>query len=377
MKTSRLEEDSDIVRGASAVAALAATRAEHAENARTLDREVINALVAAGFTRHFVPTRFGGAGGSLSELMHAAVTVGSRCPATAWCAVLAGLMARVALALPAEGQTLLWSAGPDVFIAGGISPHGTATATDEGWLLSGVWPMVSAAEHSDWVLLAAEVRSADGRADRVCVVPRSAVHVERSWDSVGMAATGSHTVIAEEILVPVAMTFPFARLGEIDEPPIGPDGRTVPLLAVNGLIFTLPMMGAAYGALREWRHSNRAKLVDRATEPAAARILETFARAASEIDAAALILDRVARAADDQSAVLGRAEVARNQRDCAFASDLLLDAVDRLFRVGGTSGRSTGGALQRFWRDIHTAGGHAALRFDTAAAAFAALTIDQ
>ncbi|WP_327145307.1 hydrolase [Nocardia sp. NBC_01327] len=372
MTMTQPQQDWALVGRASDIATLAGRHADKAEAARTPDPVVAAAVVAAGFARHFVPQQFGGSTGTFAELKQAATTIGAECPATAWCAVLAALMARAAGALPAEGQALLWAGGPDVLIAGGVTPRGTATAVDGGWLLSGAWPTVSGSEGADWVLLAAAVHVAGGRADRVCLVPRSAVRIERSWDSIGMQGTGSHTVVVDQVFVPGEMTFSSSLLGEIDSAPVGPDGRAVPLLAVNTLIFCLPMLGAAHGALRQWQRLIGAKMSGRHVEndPALAHYAAVFARSSSEIDTAGLILDRVVMVADS-AAIVGRTEVARNQRDCAFAAGLLVDAVDRLFRASGTSGHSAGVALQRFWRDIHTAGAHAALQFDTAAAAYA------
>jgi len=63
---------------------------------------------------------------------------------------------------------------------------------------------------------------------------------------------------------------------------------------------------------------------------------------------------------------------AQSQRDCAVATELLITAVDRLFRTSGTSGQSTDGPLQRHWRDAHCAAGHIVLQFPQNAAAFSA-----
>ncbi|MFF3419731.1 hydrolase [Streptomyces sp. NPDC002698] len=362
---------SPLVEQAHRIAESAGQRAEKAEAARTPDPDVIDALVAAGAARHFVPLSLGGSGGTFTQLKQAAVTIGAHCPATAWCTVVAALMTRAAHHLPPAGQEQLWADGPDTLVAGGVTPNGTATALEGGWSLSGSWPAVSFAERAQWILLSATPRGTDGGGQRICLVPAAHVRVDRTWDAVGMQATGSHTVAVRQVFVPDTMTFPAALLTGLDTAPAGPDGRTVPLPAVNTFLFCLPMLGAAHGALRHWRQLTGARLHrhPRAYDPVLAHYGDVFARSSSEIDAAELLLDRIARHTDTAPA-LTRTDVARNQRDCAFVAELLLRAVDRLMQASGTSGHSAASALQRLWRDIHTAGSHATLQFGPAAARY-------
>lgn len=94
----------------------------------------------------------------------------------------------------------------------------------------------------------------------------------------------------------------------------------------------------------------------------------TVARAAGEIDAAALLLGRVAAIADRGG--VSPEETTRSWRDCALAVELLVGAVDRLFRSAGTSAQADTQPLQRFWRDVNAAASHVVLRFETAAAAY-------
>jgi two-component flavin-dependent monooxygenase/oxygenase LndZ5 len=96
----------------------------------------------------------------------------------------------------------------------------------------------------------------------------------------------------------------------------------------------------------------------------------TLARSAGEIDAAGLLLERVAVVAD-RGAGLEQPLVARNLRDCSLSIDLMVSAMDRLFRAAGTTGQSAQSPFQRFWRDVNCVGGHASLQFEPAAIAYA------
>jgi alkylation response protein AidB-like acyl-CoA dehydrogenase len=361
------------------VAAIAARCAAESEARRELDPDVARALVAAGFARHFVPTGAGGGAGRFTELAEATLTVGEACPAAAWCGSLIASMARMAGAfLPAAGRAALWADGPDTVIVGSVSPFGTARTVPGGWRVSGRWPYISAVGFSDWALVCAVV---DDGQPKLFAVPRASYDVEDTWFSVGMAATGSNTVVVEDVLVPEGLAFDRADLfagrtvedGDTDAP-----CYRAPLQAVNGLSFVTPALGAARGALDAFAGYLATKIRTAPVLPGVAGVQGsratyemTYARSAGEIDAAHLLLDR-ATALADQGAAITAEETARNLRDCSLLMDLLVTAVDRVFRTGGTSGQSTTNPLQRYWRDVTSISTHVAIQFEPAARLYAA-----
>ncbi|MCY0951247.1 hypothetical protein [Streptomyces sp. H27-S2] len=127
------------------------------------------------------------------------------------------------------------------------------------------------------------------------------------------------------------------------------------------------VLGAAQGALAHWSGYAVQRLRAQAPgAPGPSFYEETLARTAGELDAARLLLERA-----DAAAEVTALEAARGQRDCALAADLLVGAVERLFRASGTAGHDEGAVLQRLWRDIHSAAGHVVLQFGPSAAAYA------
>lgn len=363
------------------VSALAAGRATAAEAARSLDPDVVRALLQAGFARHFVPEAHGGRGGGFTAVTDAVATIAADCPATAWCASIALSLSRMAAFLPEEGRKRLWEAGPDTLVVGSVSPRGRALPKDGGWQLTGTWPYVSAVEHSDWALVLGLDKTPDASAERrIFALPRSAYAVERTWSDIGLRATGSHTLTVDGVHVPEALSFPADDLmagclpADASDVSAGADRPAVPLTAVNGLFFCLPMLGAAEGALAHWSVYAEHQLGaegSRGPGPGRAFYEETLARASGTIDAARLLLERVAAVADSGQEITAL-ETARAQRDCALVADLLVGAVDRLFRASGTAGHSEDSPLQRLWRDVHSAAGHIVLQFGPNASAYAA-----
>ncbi|MEU6396271.1 acyl-CoA dehydrogenase family protein [Streptomyces cinnamoneus] len=369
------------------VGALAADRAEAAEAVRSLDPDVVRALLDAGFARHFVPVAHGGHGGGFGALTDAVTTIGASCPATAWCASIALSLSRMAGFLPEEGRKRIWQDGPDVLVVGSVSPRGRALPADGGWRLTGTWPYVSAVEHSDWVLVLGLAKTPDAASERrIFAIPRSAYAIDRTWSDIGMRASGSHTLTVDDLHVPAEMSFPVDDLmtgrPSADGSASGGAGGGgavaaapgVPLAAVNGLFFCLPMLGAAEGALAHWSAYAQDRLrAERPGVPGPGRSFyeETLARAGGEIDAARLLLERISAVADSGREITAL-ETARAQRDCALVADLLVGAVDRLFRASGTAGHSESSPLQRLWRDVHSAAGHIVLQFGPNASAYAA-----
>lgn len=356
--------------GTTELAELAGRSADLLEESRQLTPALAEALSDAGFARHFVPRRRGGAEGSFTELLERVSGLAETCAATAWCASLYAAHGRLAAYLPEPGQRELWDRSPDVRIAAAVvPPRGTAVAEGEGWRVTGEWSFASGVDHAAWVLLAVRPDGADAGGVRVFAVPRRACEIVDSWRSLGMRGTGSNTVVVRELSVPAYRSFTVADLGAIA--PGAARCHAVPLPLVAQLQFTAPILGAARAAVRDWAATMAVKL--RADGQAArgnATVQQVLARSSGEIHAAGLLLREAAGRADEGSPT--PQAIACNQRDFALAAEMCATAVDRLFRASGARGQAEGDPLQRRWRDVTTAAGHASLGFDPVSAAFAA-----
>ncbi|MFJ8885212.1 acyl-CoA dehydrogenase family protein [Streptomyces sp. NPDC102402] len=357
-----------------AVLAAAASAAGHAavsDDIRRLGDETVTLLTHAGFARHFVPRAWGGTEGTFGSLVTAAAAVGEGCASAAWCAGLWAAHSRFAAYLPPEGQRDLWSAGPDVRVCAAVRPSGAARALPSGRLLSGEWECVSGVEFADWLLVCAQD---PGGADdppglRMFAVPRSDFLVRDSWNSSGLRGTGSHTAVLESVLVPDHRGFAMADL-MAGTPGAGRSRcHTVPAHLAGGLLFCAPALGAARRALAEWSVWAAGAQSRGLPQPDGSRLHHALARSADDIEAAELLLLDAARCAD--TGTRAEADVLRNRRRTAAAADLLVDAVERLFRTAGVHACGGPGLLERAWRDVHTVAAHQMLRRETAAVAYA------
>lgn len=351
-----------------AAADAAGRNAAAADASGSVGAETVEALTAAGFPGCFVPSRWGGSDATLDAVTRAVAAIGEGCASAAWIASLLAYQARFGAYLPVEGQEEVWAKGPDTrLVCSMIAAGAQAEPTDGGWTLSGRWLYVSGVEFADWALLSSAIPQPGDRSVRVFAVPGDSFGYESTWSTIGMNATGSHTLVVERAFVPGHRTYLWDDMRQGILPGPGTNAQAAPLFAVNGLTFAAPILGAARGALR---------LAERqlATPPSGMRAAAreshriAFTRAAGEIDAADLLLARVAATADQGRFGEGLAE--RSHRDSALAVEILVEAVDRLFRMTGTRGFASSHGMQRIWRDVHAAASHAALQFEPAALAY-------
>lgn len=357
---SRGRSTAELLTAARAAGETAARYAAKGDAEGRLDDRVVEALGAIGFGRRLVAERWGGEPVGYGELTRAVAAVGEGCASAAWIGSLWAYTARFAVYLPERAQAEIWARGPDTRLASSLVPTGSVREVEGGWVLSGSWPYASGIEFSEWALVAGPGGVAPGRV-RVFAVPRRDYGCVDSWYGVGMRATASHTLVVEDRFVPTHRSFLLADMRMGRNAVLASPYQCVPVRAVCGLTFGAPILGAARGVLRAAEEAAGGGASAPLTD--AHRI--ELARAAAEIDTAQLILERVAENAERRPITSWAVE--RGQRDSALAAELLVAAVDRLFRTGGTSATADTLALQRIWRDVHTASSHVALRFDAAA----------
>ncbi|GAA2194127.1 acyl-CoA dehydrogenase family protein [Streptomyces bangladeshensis] len=351
------------------LAGLAAEHAAAADTAGRLSPEVVTALRASGFARHFVAARWGGTEGTVADLVQGVLRVSASCAATGWCVALLAASSRYAAHLPEQGHEKLWGSGADALIATGLVPTGTAGRTENGYRLSGRWHYVSGIDFADWVLLCANVPEEDAR-PRFFALPRGTFGVVQSWDCVGMRATGSHTVVVDDVFVPAHLSFARSEMESGTNSWSRLPVHNIPFQAIGATTFAVPAVGAAEGALAAAVRVLKGKRITEAVQI-------DLVRASARIDSARHLVEQNASVIDDRAFQPNL--LARNQRNASFAGEQAAEAVAALVRVAGTAGLSDSGDLQRFWRDVTTATSHVALRYDItrAAANYSTALIEQ
>lgn len=226
------DREREIVEYARAAARVAAGHATRHDRDGSFPEEGLSALARSGYLALVVPERLGGRGARLSEMvlgnlelakgdaslglvaaMHSAF-IGRVRDAHAWppdlfeqvgCAIVSAREGHGALINSLASEPELGSPS-----RGGL-PRTRAERTADGWRISGRKTFSTGAPVLQWGVITATAE--DGAAEpRLAsfLVPLGApgVSVEPTWDSLGMRATGSHTVVLDRVEVPADAEVP-------------------------------------------------------------------------------------------------------------------------------------------------------------------------
>ena len=354
---------------------LISARAEVSEENRSIPPESAQEFLDAGLARILTPKKFGGMQLGLQTWVDVAVEIGKADAAHAWCASLMIHHPHYIAQFPEVAQADVWANGPDVWIAGTLTPTSKIEPVKGGYrIVSCSIPYVSGINHASWSMTGAMLPSPSGAPDwTIFLVPPGKYRIVDTWHTTGMRGTGSNTLVVENLFVPAEHTLRIADMREATTPGReindGPIYRA-PWVTYIGLTFLAPMLGAALGALEEYRSwtAKRASLFG-AKVAEYTSIQVQLARAAANLDAADLLMRRcieLTEASEPASDVLR----ARAYRDQARSSELIVEAIDIVMKISGSAGFATSSPIQRAWRDIHFAASHVSLNPEISFAAW-------
>jgi alkylation response protein AidB-like acyl-CoA dehydrogenase len=185
---------------------------------RHISRDVIDAFKSQGVYRALVPKRFGGLESSPAEFCKMIERISQADGSAGWVASF-GMSPVYLAALPVESIAKVYANGPDVVFAGGIFPPQPAEVVAGGFQVNGRWKYSSGSMGAEIVGVGISPRNGDKfDLPRIAVMPRSAIRIEETWDTVGLLGTGSHDLVAENVLVAEEWTFVRGGLPNLDEP---------------------------------------------------------------------------------------------------------------------------------------------------------------
>lgn len=335
----------------SLVPALAA-RADELDRAGTFVHEGIQLLRSERLLGMLVPADLGGGGASHRDAAAVLAELAHGCPATSLAFsmhlhLVAAQVWRHHRELPAPllpkvaaDQLVLVSTGATDW----IDSNGTSTRIDGGYLVSARKMPASGCPAGDILVTSFRWDEApDGPLVLHASVPFSAdgVGVEETWDTLGMRATGSHTVVLENVFVPesaVALTRPAGQWHPVFSTVVG---------------VAMPLIMASYVGVAE----------------AAAEKALALARARAErpemSTAVGRMLNRLAAARDSVRAMLDASDDLRFDNTVAHsalslsrrsnAGEAVLDTVRLALEVGGGAAYSRASGIERLFRDAHGA----------------------
>jgi alkylation response protein AidB-like acyl-CoA dehydrogenase len=345
--------------------------ADAAERTRHLSPPVVTALAEAGIFRLYTPRTLGGL--EIAPLTFARVLeeIARINGSTGWCVLIGGANPLFVVPLADEVLEEIFGRDPHCITGSAFFPYGKAVVRDGGYVVSGRWPYASGCHHCTWYFVLCTVFDADqprltanGEPEvRAFFMPITQVTILDTWDVSGLAGTGSHDIVLEQVFVPEKYTWQFG-------PGMGPQGKhfqsllyRYPLYASVVSNVSTMALGIAQGAVDACLELAQAKRPVGTTQLLRDRPLFQIRLA----EAVALV--RSARAwlyaAVEQ---IGEAVQARGQVSFAERADVLLaaanttrsaaTAVDILYTAAGATANYRRSPLQRALRDIHAVTQH-------------------
>ena len=376
----------ELVDRAGALVPALRARAAAAEDARRIPDETMAELFDAGLLRYHQPRRYGGyaMGWGVQALIGRELARG--CGSTAWIASVVGTHSYMVGRFPPEAQEDVWGGQRDVLISTGAarSPETTITRTAGGCRVTGMWRFASGIEHAGWSILTGPVTAADGGTPdgrpelSQLLIPRSDYRAAGTWAVAGLRGTGSLDVLLDDVFVPEHRMLPFAVAMGADPPGAAVDDAYVFRVALQPFFGTTllgPILGAAEGALHDYTEATRVRegAVFRERVAEQVPVQTRLAESAAEVDAAALVLERMLEVLDHHGRTgepLTDREQVRILRDRGWIARTCVAAVHRLVTQMGASGLTDANPVQRHSRDLLAMTAQIGVQWDRCAAPF-------
>jgi alkylation response protein AidB-like acyl-CoA dehydrogenase len=371
----RLPVDIDaqpVVQAAAALRPMLRDYQEEIEREQRLPKALVEQLHAAGFYRMVIPRSLGGL--QVDPLTYTRVVellaegVGS----VGWNIANNSIGQLVTLGLPDDGVQEIHGGGTPSVIAGtAVQGGGQAVATEGGYRVTGHWTFGSGCQESAWMLGSFQILE-DGQPRRRPdggslywrgVFPKSeATIVPGSWDVAGLRGTGSFDWTVKDVFLPERRTCPHVGV------PLDNQWARWP-----GITYALPSQcwvgphhsSVITGIARAGIDALIALAVEKSPRGRTGMLCE-YPQVQDDVGRADAILNagrvyRSAMIAELWNTIAAGRETTLEQRArCRLAStraaDSAREAMDLVYRHGGSTSFKRASRLAECWRDLHVVG---------------------
>jgi 3-hydroxy-9,10-secoandrosta-1,3,5(10)-triene-9,17-dione monooxygenase len=356
-----------LVASATALIPMLRKAAPAAEKARRVPQESYDALSAAGIFTMTAPKSYGGVEADFQTQCDVLAEIARGCPSTSWVATIYSAMSWLVGTFPDETQEEIYATG-DPRIAGVFSPTGTAVPKDDGFVVNGRWAFNTGCHGATWTIINVLVGEMP-----TCMIAKSAdLTILDDWDATGMSATGSNTVVAENVFVPGRRAMPLPHMLEARYPARHNAGNPyfnyplAPVLTVNA---GGTPVGIARGAMDTFveRLPGRGITYTSYTNKAEAPVTHLqIAEASLKIDSSNAHMRMAASLMDDaKNGSMTMQQRVKARAHIAYSTGLAREATDILFYASGASSIQEHMAIQRYQRDIQALSNHAIMHPQT------------
>ena len=342
------------------------------EREQRLPKALVERLRAAGFYTMVIPRALGGLQVDPLTYLRVVELLAEGAGSVGWNLANNSIGQLVTLGLPDEGVHEIYSRGADTIIAGTAVPGGgQAVPVAGGYRVSGRWQFGSGCQESAWMLGSFQILD-DGQPRRRPdggslywrgVFPRTEAEiVPGSWDVAGLRGTGSFDWTVENVFLPERRTMPQVGI------PLDNQWERWP-----GITYALPVqcwVGPHHSAvITGIARAGIDALIELAVEKTPRgrtgmlcenpQVQDAIGRADAILNAGRAY--RSAQIAELWATVAAGNETTLEQRArCRLASiyagDSAREAMDLVYRHGGSTSFKRASRLAECWRDLHVVG---------------------
>jgi len=180
-----------------------AERAPAATAARMLPAETIADYHQADIVNILQPRRFGGLQGRFSLFSRITEELTYGCASSAWVYAVLAEHQWIIAQYPEQAQIDVWGDNPNAVASSSLAPRAAAKKVDGGWRLSGKFPFSSGCDYAQWGILGVFLGElGDARSVAYVLVPLTEVEILDDWQVLGLAGTGSKSLVLRDVFVP-------------------------------------------------------------------------------------------------------------------------------------------------------------------------------
>jgi alkylation response protein AidB-like acyl-CoA dehydrogenase len=379
MKTNRTPSLDELLERAAELEPLVREYAPKAEADRRLSARVADALRDAGFYRMFRPHSRGGMDLDPVTGFRLVEEFARMDSAAGWNLAIANATEPFAAWYCDEVTQQVFGQAETV-MAGAWNPPRKAIAVDGGYRITGTTVFSSNCHAATWLNGLAHVYDGDtpqldasgSPQTLLTLVPMYEATIVENWNTLGMAGTGSHDVVLDDVFVPLERAVPFVPLEQPSSAYSGPFHRLSIWPAVAAQV--PPALGIARAAIDDVLELAMHKTPVQSSSTVRHRSVAQMqiAQAEGELRAAQASLYSMFDSMWQHALDGGRVEMqerAQCQIACSHAVVAAARAVDLVHAVAGASAIRNEQSFQKYFRDIHVITQHAfvgAARFESA-----------
>lgn len=349
----------ELERTAEDLGSLARENAPAIETDRRLPDDLVRRLRASGLLRAGAPSGVGALEAPPAVTLRCAETVARGDASAGWCVSIAATSSLLGGWLPEAGLVEVFG-DPDKVAAGVWAPRGAARRVDGGYRVSGRWAFCSGITHSDYLFGGCMVEDRGGGppTPRVLGIPVEELEVLDTWHTSGLAGTGSHDTVADDVFVPERRS-----LWLLEPPTSDAPLYRFPIFAFFALSIAAAALGNARGAVEDFKELAAGKVGMGSSRTLAQRPATWMALGEAEASLRAARAFFYAAIDDAWTAAQSPAPVSVESRlalrlAATHAVRASADIARTMYDLGGGSAIYDHSPLQRRFRDAHAATAH-------------------